>query len=75
MLADVLAVFDGAPGLHWPVLAERLAKRFPDRWADATGESVSAQCRALGVTSGPVKAARETLKGCRRADIESAVNR
>jgi hypothetical protein len=75
VLGDVLAVFTGEPGLHWPVIAERLAKRFPDRWADATGESVSAQCRSLSVPSVDVKVAGQTLKGARRSDIESAVNR
>jgi S-DNA-T family DNA segregation ATPase FtsK/SpoIIIE len=75
VLADVLAVFDGEPGLHWPVLAERLGRRFPDRWADATGESVSAQVRGLGVASVDVKMSGKPLKGCRRADIESAAQR
>ena len=31
-------------GLHWDVLAERLAARIPDRWAGATATRVSAQC-------------------------------
>lgn len=74
VLSDVLAVFDGASGMHWPALAEHLAKRFPDRWADATGESVSAQCRAVGVPSVDVKVSRQTLKGCRRSDIEKVAS-
>jgi DNA segregation ATPase FtsK/SpoIIIE, S-DNA-T family len=37
VLADVLGVFGAEPGLHWPVIAERLARRFPDRWAGASG--------------------------------------
>ena len=75
VLADVLAVFAGEPGLHWPVLAGRLALAFPDRWADATGDSASTQCRALGVPSVDVKAAGQVLKGCRRGDVESAAAR
>jgi S-DNA-T family DNA segregation ATPase FtsK/SpoIIIE len=75
VLADVLAVFAGEPGLHWPVLAERLAARFPDRWAAATGESVSAQVRALDVPSVDVKTRGTTLKGCRRSDVEKAVSK
>lgn len=70
VLADVLAVFGSDPGLHWQVLAERLARQFPERWADATGESVSADVRALGVPSADVKMAGRALKGCRRADVE-----
>ncbi|MEP7024181.1 MAG: hypothetical protein ABJB47_10345 [Actinomycetota bacterium] len=46
VLADVLAVFGSETGLHWGTLAERLARGFPDRWADATAEVVSAECRA-----------------------------
>jgi DNA segregation ATPase FtsK/SpoIIIE, S-DNA-T family len=72
VLSDVLAVFTGEPGLHWPVLAERLAKRFPDRWADATGDALSAQCRDLGVPSVVVKAGGQSLRGCRREDVERA---
>jgi hypothetical protein len=75
VLADVLAVFAGEPGLHWQVIAERLARRFPDRWADASTDSVSAQCRALGVPSVDVKSDRVNLKGCRRADVETSAGR
>jgi S-DNA-T family DNA segregation ATPase FtsK/SpoIIIE len=72
VLADLLAVFGGDAGLHWAEAAARLAGRFPDRWADASPESVSAQCRALGVPSVDVKRAGRTAKGCRRADAETA---
>jgi len=72
VLADVLAVFAGEPGLHWTVLAGRLAERFPDRWAGATGDAVSAQCRGLGVPSVGVKVAGKNLQGCRLADIRQA---
>jgi DNA segregation ATPase FtsK/SpoIIIE, S-DNA-T family len=76
VLADVLMVFSpGEPGLHWEVLADRLAARFPDRWADATAEAVSAQCRGLGVPSVNVKMAGRNLNGCRKFDVEEAVTR
>jgi hypothetical protein len=75
VLADVLAVLGSDPGLHWNVLAERLAARFPDRWADATGDAVSAQCRGLRVPSVGVKVSGLTLKGCRRSDVEAAMSR
>lgn len=74
VLADVLAVFGGDPGLHWHELADRLADHFPDRWADATGEAISAQCRDLGVPSVNVKRAGTNLKGCRHADVKKAAN-
>ena len=72
VLGDVLAVFGGDPGLHWQVLAARLAKRFPERWEDATPDSVSADLRALGVESVNVKAFGRVLRGCRREDAERA---
>jgi DNA segregation ATPase FtsK/SpoIIIE, S-DNA-T family len=72
VLADVLAVFGNDNGLHWEVLAARLAARWPDRWADASPESVSADCRALGVPSVDVKQFGRVLKGCRRAAVEAA---
>ena len=79
VIGDVLAVFAGEPGLHWAVLAERLAQRFPDRWAGATADAISAQCRDLGVPSVDVRypggRAGTVLKGCRRDDAGSAATR
>lgn len=76
VLGDVLAVFGGDGGLHWEMLATRLARRFPGRWQDATRDSVSAECRELGVPSVDVRyppgRLGAKLKGCRRADVEAA---
>lgn len=72
VLADVLQVFGTDPALHWPVLAERLNTRIPDRWTDTTGEAVSAECRARGVPSVDVKQFGTVRKGCRRADVAQA---
>lgn len=72
VLGDVLSVFGTGPGLHWETLAERLAQRFPDRWKDATGDAVSAQCRALRVPSVGVKMGGRNLQGCRQADVKAA---
>jgi hypothetical protein len=72
VLGDVLAVFGTDPGLQWQILAARLATRFPDRWADTSGEALSAQLRKLGVPSVDVKQFGRVLKGCRRTDTESA---
>lgn len=69
VLADVLAVLGDRPAAHWTWLADALALRFPDRWHDLTAESISAQCRALGVTSVDVKMDGTVLKGCRKANL------
>ena len=73
VLADVLSAFRATEaGLHWQAIADRLAERHPGRWADVTGDALSAQCRDLGVPSVSVKASGAVLRGCRRADVESA---
>jgi hypothetical protein len=72
VLSDVLSVFGTDAGLHWGVLAERLATRYPDRWADTSSDAVSAQLRSLAVPSVQVKMAGQNRQGCRRADVESA---
>lgn len=74
VLADVHAMFLGSEaGLQWPVLAERLADRIPERWDGAAADAVSAQLRDLGVPSVDVKAGGRNLKGCRKAAVESAM--
>lgn len=79
VLADALAVMEADPGLHWGVLAERLAERWPDRWAGATADAVSAQCRELGVPSVSVRYPTDStgtlLKGCRRDSVAAAASR
>ena len=73
VIADVLSAFGpGEAGLHWQAIADRLSARYPERWTGATAESVSAECRDLGVPSVSVKAAGAVLRGCRRADAEAA---
>jgi S-DNA-T family DNA segregation ATPase FtsK/SpoIIIE len=74
VLTDVLEAFGGDNGLQWPVLADRLAERFPERWEGTTAESVSATLRGRGVRSVDVKADGRALKGCRLADIETAAS-
>ena len=69
VLADVAAVMGDTPGMHWETVAGLLRARFPDRHADATADSVSAQCRAAGVPSVDVKYLGQVRKGCRKADI------
>lgn len=76
LLRDVLKVFRAADrGLHWVILAERLAATFPDRYAGLTQEAISAQCRTLGVPSVcvryPSTGRGKTLRGCRRADVKT----
>ena len=75
VLADVLTVFGTDTALHWQVLAARLAKQLPERWEDATADSVSSDLRAQGVESVNVKAYGRVLRGCRREDVERAAGR
>ena len=70
VLGDVLAVMGERPGMQWEALAVKLAERFPDRWEGVTAESVSAECRALGVPVRQIKTFGQNLNGCRKADIE-----
>ena len=72
VLADVLACFGDATGLHWQPLADRLAGRFPDRWAGTSGEAVRSECAARGVKSVVVVMDGERARGCRAADVERA---
>jgi S-DNA-T family DNA segregation ATPase FtsK/SpoIIIE len=74
VLADVHAMFLGSEqGLHWVVLADRLADRIPERWDGASAETVSASLRDLGVPSVVVKAGGSGLRGCRKSAVESAM--
>jgi S-DNA-T family DNA segregation ATPase FtsK/SpoIIIE len=74
VLADVLEVLGGENGIHWTVLAERLAARFPERWAGVTDASVSAELAARGVKSVTVTVRQERARGCRRDAVESAAD-
>lgn len=70
VLADVHSVFRGKePGLHWKVIAERLAEQMPEHYADATDDSVSAQCRAVDVPSVSVNMRGTVNRGARKVDI------
>lgn len=75
VLADAREVFGADKGLHWDVLAGRLAREFPQRHADATAEAVSAACRARGIPSVDVRypagRAGTVKKGIRRTDLEA----
>jgi S-DNA-T family DNA segregation ATPase FtsK/SpoIIIE len=73
ILADTLAVFAGESGLQWAELAERLAERWPGRWADLTAEAASAALRGKGVPSVDVKRSGVVAKGCRRVAVEREV--
>jgi len=70
IIADLLAVIGGDPGMWWEAAAERLAAEFPMRHADATAESVSAAARARSVPSVDVKMGGRVLKGCRKTALE-----
>lgn len=73
VLNDVLEVFGTDPGLHWQVLAERLAARFPDRYAGVTRDTISAQLQDLDVPSVLVKMGGTPLRGCRARDVADVI--
>lgn len=79
IVADLAEVFGGDPGLWWEVAAERLAGSFPDRYADATPESVRSSCAKRGISSVDVRMppGRDGTKkrGVRRADLDGADRR
>ena len=74
VLTDVAAVLGGASGMHWQPLADQLAQRFPDRWADAAGDAVRAECAARGVPSVVVVMDGQRARGCRAADVDKAAS-
>ncbi len=75
VLADAAAVYSGDARLHWQTIAARLAERVPEHYADITADAISAQLRALGVTSIDVKRHGTVLKGAKLDDITAAINR
>ena len=79
IVADLAEVFGGDPGLWWEVAAERLAGSFPDRYSDATGDSVRSSCARRGVSSVDVRMppGRDGTKkrGVRRADLDGVERR
>jgi hypothetical protein len=79
VLADVLQVFGSDTQLHWGMLASRLEGQIRDRWADASPDAVSQQCRDLGVRSADVRwppgRQGSVRKGCYRRDVEEAAAR
>ncbi|MEV4414994.1 cell division protein FtsK [Catellatospora sp. NPDC049609] len=74
VLADAAAMFTGENGLSWLQLAERLALRLPEHYADLTAETISAQLRALGLPSVNIKEDGRALKGVKFIDIKAAIH-
>lgn len=76
ILIDVVRVWPtGKAGVQWQTLAERLAEHRPEVYGDLTADSVSALIRGLGVPSEDVKADGRNWKGCKRLEIDAAVER
>lgn len=77
VLVDARAMFNPDDrGLWWEELAERLAERIPEHYADITAEAISAQLRGLRearLRSVDVKRSGSTRKGCRVDDIDAAL--
>jgi DNA segregation ATPase FtsK/SpoIIIE, S-DNA-T family len=74
VLADVSEALGAASGMHWQPLADRLAERFPERWAEATGDAVRAELGARGVPSVVVVMDGQRARGCRASDVDKAVS-
>ena len=74
VLADAAEALAGATGMHWQALADQLAERFPERWADATGDAVRAELGARGVPSVVVVMDGTRARGCRAADVDKAAS-
>lgn len=75
VLADALAVFNGSGRLPWQILAGRLVEHAPEHYGDITADAISAQLRALGVSSVNVKWDGQVLKGAKADDIHAAMTR
>lgn len=73
VLADVRSVFlPGENGLHWQTIAERLADRVPEHYADITAKAASALLREH-VRSVNVNVKGTVNRGARLADIDTAI--
>ena len=72
VLADAAAVFGTSRSLPWQILAGRMLESAPEHYGDLTADAISAQLRALGVTSGNVKWDGSVLKGAKLDDIQAA---
>lgn len=77
VLGDVMRVFAhlGRPGVSWQQMAELLAGEHPEAYGSHSAESLSALVRAAGVPSVDVKVEGRALKGCRRAEVQTAIAR
>jgi S-DNA-T family DNA segregation ATPase FtsK/SpoIIIE len=74
VVADTLGMFAPSErGLHWQILAERLADRLPEAYPDVTAEAISAWLRSRGIDSVDVRFAGATRKGCRRDQLQLAL--
>ncbi|MEV6604728.1 hypothetical protein [Kutzneria sp. NPDC051319] len=74
VLADARSVVNaGEKGLHWDEMAERLADRMPEHYADVTGEAISAQLRALRVQSVNINRGGAVRKGCKTEHLDAVL--
>ena len=69
---EVYGVQNGAPGLHWTDIAERLANHWPEHYRDITADAISAQLRALDVPKVDVRRDGAVRKGARADAVRAA---
>jgi len=72
VLADAHAVFGASGRLPWQILAGRMVEAASEHYGDLTADAISAQLRALGVSSVNVKWDGSVLKGAKVDDIQAA---
>ncbi|HEY9411204.1 MAG TPA: hypothetical protein VIP77_16615 [Jiangellaceae bacterium] len=75
VLADVLAVMGSDSAAHWEAIAARLADQMPEQYDGTTPEAISAQARALNVSSVNVKRDGAVRKGVKAEDLRAAITR
>jgi S-DNA-T family DNA segregation ATPase FtsK/SpoIIIE len=76
VLRDVRSVFfAGEAWISWERLAQRLAERLPEAYADVTKESISAQVRAFKVAPKKGRDGDATPWGVPREQVEQAIKR
>ncbi|MDX2974016.1 cell division protein FtsK [Kribbella solani] len=75
VLADVLTVMGPDGKAHWDTIAGRLASQMPEQYDGTTPDAISAQARALGVSSVNVKRDGVVRKGVSADDLRAAMAR
>ena len=74
-MSTLAATTASAAATHGDSLAGRLVEHAPEHYGDIMADAISAQLRALGVSSVNVKWDGQVLKGAKADDIQAAMTR